>query len=114
MICFLTTFRGNDGAERGDGESRSRPALRRRTCFARQDKRRHTLASGVVDGEYQPCTRRRSFPDTCLLCASPYRLPTILLLAFPAAISLWQNQRESWRTNHATRHCRRRTAEHSS
>src|SRR6266571_677318 len=59
----------------------------------RDDKRRRPSASGVVDGEHQRCARRKSLPDTCLPCASPYRLPTILLLAFPSAVSLWQNQK---------------------
>ncbi len=35
----------------------------------------------VVDGQHQRCVRRSSMPDTSLPHASPYRLPTILLLA---------------------------------
>src|SRR6266567_4008231 len=43
------------GRKRGWRESRSSPALLDRTCFARQGKRRHPSASGVVDGEHQRC-----------------------------------------------------------
>src|SRR5258708_23062575 len=93
MICFLTTLRGNDGTERGDGESRSSPALRDANLLCATGQKTTYLGLGVVDGEHQRCASLRSLPDTCLLCASPYRLPTILLLAFPFAVSLWQNQK---------------------
>jgi hypothetical protein len=53
----------------------------------RDDKRRHPSASGVVDGEHQRCASLRSLPDTCLPCASPYRLPTIeCLLSHPPSL----------------------------
>src|SRR6266702_3068431 len=94
MISFYNLSSNNAsrkrwGRKRGWRESRSSPARLDRTCFARQDKRRHPSVSGVVDGEHQRCTSLRSLPDTCLPCASPYRLPTIFLLAFPSAVSLW-------------------------
>src|SRR5713226_1227193 len=51
------------------------------------------LPMGWPIGEHQRCVRRSSLPDTSLPHASPYRLPTILLLAFSlSAVSLWQNQ----------------------
>src|SRR5712691_2801742 len=44
--------------------------------------------------EHQRCVRRSSLPDTSLPHASPYRLPTILLLAFSlSAVSLGQSQK---------------------
>src|SRR5712692_11887233 len=87
--CTIVTTRARKrwGRKRGWRESRSSPALLDRTCFARQDKRRHTSAKGVVDGENQRCASLRSLPDTCLLCASPYRLPTIeCLLSHPPSL----------------------------
>ncbi len=57
-------------------------------------ERWHPSATGVVDGQHRRCVRRSSRPDTSLPHASPYRLPTILLLAFSlSAVPLWQNQK---------------------
>src|ERR1700738_2424100 len=50
-------------------------------AHATTGERWHPSANGVVDGEHQRCVRWSSIPDTSLPHASPYRLPTILLLA---------------------------------
>jgi len=58
-----------------------------RTCFF--DRAKDCICQGnVADRENQRCTRRRSIPDTCLPCASPYLSRTIVcLLSHPPSLS---------------------------
>src|SRR5712692_1078887 len=103
------------GEMRGDGERAGhRRDFGTRTCFARQDKRRHTSASGVAYA--------RNISDARVLdpCLTPV-CRALLHTGFPPSNTCFPIRRlsltrpeESSRKNHATRHSRRKTAERSS